>query len=227
MERIVLFDGVCNLYVPGVLAKRDPTLGCCLRNLGAQADHAATRAPTCHLCRCEGVVQFIVAYDPKAVFKFASLQSQAAAPLIQACGIPEEEIMNSFIMVERTPGFLPEAPAEPTADSASSAGTFRFYRASTAALQIGRHLETPLSWLAHPALLLPAALRDSVYYCVARNRYLMFGKKQACMMPTKALKARFLDWGEGRAAAAAGGSAGAAQGSPRARSRSKAPKLQD
>jgi predicted DCC family thiol-disulfide oxidoreductase YuxK len=134
------------------------------------------------------VVQFILANDSKKVFSFCSLQSQAAQPLIAACGIPAEEVMNSFVLVQRKAGYIPPAPG--TNDQ------FTFYRASTAALQIGCRLDRPFSLLAPVALWIPASLRDAVYYCVARNRYFVFGKSDLCMVPTKALKQRFLDLDE-------------------------------
>jgi predicted DCC family thiol-disulfide oxidoreductase YuxK len=38
----------------------------------------------------------------------------------------------------------------------------------------------------------PKELRDTAYRFVARNRYRFFGKKEACWMPTRELKERFL-----------------------------------
>ena len=125
--------------------------------------------------------------------------------------------MNSFVLVRREPGFVP-------AEGASS-DKFTFYRASTAALQIGSRLDRPFSLLAPVAMWIPAPLRDAVYYCVARNRYSVFGKSDSCMMPTKALRKRFLDWGEDAAPAAGGGGNAAPQSTesqaPAARARSQ------
>ena len=199
-EFVVLFDGVCNLCV-----------------LRLQILLSAIRT-TYNLCRCAGVVQFILANDSNKVFSFCSLQSQAAQPLIKACGIPQEEVMNSFVLVRRQPGFLPEEGV--------ASDKFTYYRASTAALQIGSRLDRPFSLLAPVALYIPAPLRDAVYYCVARNRYSVFGKSESCMMPTKALRKRFLDWGEDAAPAAAASGGGGAPGAtesmpPAARSRSQ------
>ncbi len=108
--------------------------------------------------------------------------------------------MNSFVLVRRQPGFVPEA--------GQSSDKFTFYRASTAALEIGSRLDRPFSLLAPVAMWIPAPIRDAVYYCVARNRYSVFGKSDSCMMPTAALRKRFLDWGE-KAAPVGGSSAGA------------------
>jgi predicted DCC family thiol-disulfide oxidoreductase YuxK len=42
-------------------------------------------------------------------------------------------------------------------------------------------------------LILPAFVRDFVYYFIARRRYKWFGKRDACRMPTKEERALFLD----------------------------------
>ena len=39
---------------------------------------------------------------------------------------------------------------------------------------------------------LPKPLRDWCYRCVALNRYALFGRSDACMMPTPSLVRRFL-----------------------------------
>ncbi|MEY3600791.1 MAG: hypothetical protein RL169_34 [Armatimonadota bacterium] len=40
--------------------------------------------------------------------------------------------------------------------------------------------------------LIPKPVRDYGYRIVARNRYKWFGHKETCLMPTPALKARFI-----------------------------------
>jgi predicted DCC family thiol-disulfide oxidoreductase YuxK len=42
-------------------------------------------------------------------------------------------------------------------------------------------------------IVVPRPLRDWIYNLVARRRYRWFGKREACMVPTPALRARFLD----------------------------------
>ena len=49
-------------------------------------------------------------------------------------------------------------------------------------------------WKASGVLwLFPEFFRDLVYDYVAKNRYRWFGKKDSCMLPTAALKDKFLD----------------------------------
>jgi predicted DCC family thiol-disulfide oxidoreductase YuxK len=63
---------------------------------------------------------------------------------------------------------------------------------SDAALQLARHLKNPYRSLT-VFKLLPKPLRDYLYTQIARHRYAWFGKKEACWLPTPALKARFID----------------------------------
>jgi predicted DCC family thiol-disulfide oxidoreductase YuxK len=68
----------------------------------------------------------------------------------------------------------------------------RIWTQSSAALRVARRLSFP--WpLAYAFVLVPRALRDWVYQVVARNRYRWFGKREVCMVPTPALRARFID----------------------------------
>ena len=66
-----------------------------------------------------------------------------------------------------------------------------FYR-STALLMIGKALGG--IWLVfYPLILVPAQWRDVAYAGVAKRRYRIFGKREACRMPTPEERARFLD----------------------------------
>jgi predicted DCC family thiol-disulfide oxidoreductase YuxK len=62
---------------------------------------------------------------------------------------------------------------------------------SNAALHIAKHLGFPRS-LMSVFFIVPALIRNWVYDFVARNRYKWYGKKDACMIPTPELKAKFL-----------------------------------
>jgi predicted DCC family thiol-disulfide oxidoreductase YuxK len=47
--------------------------------------------------------------------------------------------------------------------------------------------------MAYAFILVPRFIRDGVYAAVARNRYRWFGRQESCMIPTPALKKKFLD----------------------------------
>jgi predicted DCC family thiol-disulfide oxidoreductase YuxK len=121
----------------------------------------------CNLCN--GAVQFVIERDPAARFHFAALQTDAAARLIESTGV-RDPLPDSIVLVEDG----------------------RVFTRSTAALRIARHLRFP--WpAAYVMIVIPRPLRDCIYNFVARNRYAWFGRREACMVPTPALRARFLE----------------------------------
>lgn len=121
----------------------------------------------CHLCAWS--VLFIIKRDPKAVFRFASLQSDTGQSLLARYQLPTDS-MDSFVLIENG----------------------KAYTESTAALRVCRHLKG--GWkLFYAAIILPAKLRNPLYQMIARNRYRWFGKADACMMPTPELRSRLLD----------------------------------
>jgi predicted DCC family thiol-disulfide oxidoreductase YuxK len=129
-ERVVLFDGECNL--------------------------------------CQWSVKFIIQRDPRAYFKFASIQSSAGKRLLEERGVPSLNL-DSFVLVE---------------------GRSYFTR-SDAALRVARHLSG--LWPLLTALtFVPHSLLDWAYDVIARNRYRWFGRPTTCMVPSQALRMRFL-----------------------------------
>lgn len=66
------------------------------------------------------------------------------------------------------------------------------YERSDAVLFIASHLNG--IWRALRFLkILPAFLRDGIYNFISHYRYRVFGKRDACMIPTPELRSRFLD----------------------------------
>jgi predicted DCC family thiol-disulfide oxidoreductase YuxK len=121
----------------------------------------------CNLCN--GFVQFVIARDPAARFRFATLQSRAAATLLRDAGV-----------------------AAPLPDSMVLVEDGRVHTRSTAALRVARGLRAP--WpLAFLLIAVPRVVRDAVYDFIAARRYRWFGRRETCMMPTPDLQRRFLD----------------------------------
>lgn len=121
----------------------------------------------CNLCN--GFVQFVIARDPHGRFRFGPLQSAAAQRLIGGAR-DGQPVLDSVVLVENG----------------------QLWTRSSAALRIARRLSFP--WpLAYVLIAVPRPLRDWVYDIVARNRYQWFGKRDACMVPTADLRARFID----------------------------------
>jgi len=122
----------------------------------------------CNLCNRS--IQFIIKRDKKDEFRFATLQGDLGRQLLQERNIDMAKV-DSIILIE--PGVA-------------------FYTKSTAALKIGGSFGG--FWkIANVLNLIPRQLRDIVYDWIARNRYRWYGKKNACMVPTPELRAKFLD----------------------------------
>jgi predicted DCC family thiol-disulfide oxidoreductase YuxK len=120
----------------------------------------------CNLCNAS--VQFVIEHDKNKLFRFASQQSEVGKSAIQRFNIPSTPI-ETLILIEND----------------------QFFTESDAALRTARYLDAPYSWL-YMLRFVPKELRDTAYRFVARNRYRFFGKKEACWMPTRELKERFL-----------------------------------
>lgn len=123
----------------------------------------------CNLCSTS--VQFIIKHDKKRQFRFASLQSPFGQAVLQHFNLPLNEL-NSFILLEND----------------------KIYTKSTGALKAAKKLDGLYSWM-YVFIIVPRFIRNAVYDFVARNRYKWMGKKDACWLPTPALRELFWDDG--------------------------------
>jgi predicted DCC family thiol-disulfide oxidoreductase YuxK len=119
----------------------------------------------CHFC--DQSVQFIIKRDPKAIYSFASLQSEVGIELLIKYNVPKD--INSLVLLEGR----------------------NYYLKSTAALRICQSL-TGIWKLFSLLLMIPAPIRDFMYEIVANNRYEWFGKKESCNLPSQEIRKRFL-----------------------------------
>ena len=102
--------------------------------------------------------------------QFCTLQSDAAAALLKQLNAP----LDLSTVVYVVDGQL--------------------YTHSTAISLLLRHHAKPLYvFLGLLLAVIPKPIRDFGYRVVARNRYKWFGHKETCLMPTPALKARFVE----------------------------------
>ncbi|MFD2784405.1 thiol-disulfide oxidoreductase DCC family protein [Hymenobacter rubripertinctus] len=122
----------------------------------------------CNLC--DGFVHFVIDRDPAERFTFVSFQSAAAGQLLAKHARPLPVAGPSTIYLLRDG---------------------HFFQRSEAVLLIMQRLDAGWRYV---ALLryLPRPLRDWAYEIVARNRYRILGREQACRIPTPALRSRFL-----------------------------------
>lgn len=120
----------------------------------------------CNLCN--SLVQFVIRHDAAGRFQFASLQSDSGQALLGQYGLRTRDF-DTFVYIRN--------------------GTA--YTKSTAGLLLLRDLGG--GWrLIYPLVFVPPLIRDAVYNLIARNRYRLFGRQDACMIPTPELKSRFL-----------------------------------
>ncbi|HET7288614.1 MAG TPA: thiol-disulfide oxidoreductase DCC family protein [Pyrinomonadaceae bacterium] len=124
---------------------------------------------------CNSLVQFLLKHDRQGRLRFASLQSDFAAKVLQRHGFDPKDL-DTVHVIENY-----EQPGE------------RVLQRSDAILRAGRELGSFWSVSAAAANVIPRALRDVVYRFVARNRYRVFGKYDTCMLPEPNQRSRFLD----------------------------------
>lgn len=122
---------------------------------------------------CSAWANFLLKNDTDAVFRLASVQSPAGQAILQAFDEP---------LTDFTTMYLLEVGAKQS----------KLYFHSTAFIRVVGRL--PLPWRAASAgWLIPRPVRDVLYRLVARNRYKLFGKREACYVPSAADKGRFLE----------------------------------
>ena len=115
---------------------------------------------------CNRSVDFLMSIDSRNLLLFSPLQGEFAAKEAK------EETADLSTVVFYDDGIL--------------------HRRSGAVLRILGQLGGMWS-SAYLLLVVPAPVRDWVYGLIARNRYKFFGKREACRMPTKEEREKFLD----------------------------------
>ena len=117
---------------------------------------------------CSRWVDFVVARDIDKRFRYTTIQSPYGARLARTLGID---------------------PGDPDTNAVIHGG--KAHLQSDAALTV---LSTLPGWRwARALFVVPKPLRDAVYRLIARNRYRIFGKYDACMVPDADLRARVIE----------------------------------
>lgn len=123
---------------------------------------------------CDATVQFVLSRDPRGSLRFAPLQGAFAARVLSRH--PELRTVDSLILVEY----------------GTHDGIERVRVRSDGALAVARYLGGP--WrLAGVLRIVPRPFRDAVYDGFARIRYRLFGRRDACALPSPGVRSRFLD----------------------------------
>jgi predicted DCC family thiol-disulfide oxidoreductase YuxK len=116
---------------------------------------------------CNAIVNFVIKRDKKDSLLFAPLQSTAGQELRKKYHIADS--IDSFIYIENDAAHI----------------------YSTGALKVCRHLSG--AWpVLYGLIIIPVFIRDGIYKWIARNRYKWFGKKESCMVPSPAVRRKFL-----------------------------------
>lgn len=118
---------------------------------------------------CNYWINFIIKHDNKDVFKFAALQSDFAKDYLDKFGYTTNRF-DTFILIEEDEHFIK----------------------STAALKIAKQLKGWIK-LFSIFIIIPSFLRNPFYNLIAKNRYKIFGKKEACRIPAPEEKSKFLE----------------------------------
>ena len=119
---------------------------------------------------CNGFINFLMHRNPQGTLYFVASQSEAGRKVMERHGISKEEVGQTVFAIE---------------------GHRKFSR-STAVLRIVAHMMAPWRLLSHLAII-PRPLRDAVYNQVSARRYRIFGKADACRIPTPEERSRFLE----------------------------------
>ena len=117
---------------------------------------------------CSWSVQFLAPRDRRKLLWFAPMQSASGRAVLAERSIATAD-WESFVLVEGGQVYF---------RSEAFFRTLRFMTYPWPLLRVG--------------MILPRRLADWIYDRVARHRYAMFGKKSACMIPSRDLAARFL-----------------------------------
>jgi predicted DCC family thiol-disulfide oxidoreductase YuxK len=117
---------------------------------------------------CSKWVPFVIKRDPKAQFKFCSVQSPKGQEFLESVGLSTKEYQTMVLLKDGTP----------------------YYR-SEAFFEVINKLNKPWPWL-RVFRVFPLTFRDWVYNRIALNRYKLFGKHKYCMIPTKDITDRFI-----------------------------------
>jgi predicted DCC family thiol-disulfide oxidoreductase YuxK len=138
----------------------------------AEAVHLVLYDGVCGLCN--GLVQFLLRRDRRAVFAFASLQSGVGRSIVERFGRNPADLISFYVVLDYR------------GDNA------RLLARSRAALAV----MSQLGWPWKIAVLLgvvPAPILDFGYNLIARHRYRLFGRYEQCLAPRPEFRGRFVD----------------------------------
>src|ERR1700691_2846169 len=129
---------------------------------------------------CNRFVQFILVRDHRKIFRFASLQSDFATRILTRHDVNPGALDTVYVVLD-----------DEVFDS--EATNRRLISRSNAILFVLQQLGAPWRLIAALSKLFPQFLRDWVYNAIARHRYRLFGRSEACTLLSDEDHSRFLD----------------------------------
>lgn len=117
---------------------------------------------------CSGWVHFILRNDPKGNLRIGAVQTSTGKALLRYAGLDDQDV-DTMLLIER---------GVPYSQSSAFLRAVTYLRFPWPLLTVGR--------------VIPVFLRNWLYDRVAKNRYTLFGKKDLCLIPAPAERARFL-----------------------------------
>ena len=119
---------------------------------------------------CSRTVRMIIANGRDDSIRFAGTLTAAGRELARRYGLSVADLDETFVVIENGQALL----------------------RSDAAIAIAKRLRFPFSMLI-ALRLVPKRLRDNAYAAVAKRRYRIFGRSDACFVPSPGNRKRFLD----------------------------------
>jgi predicted DCC family thiol-disulfide oxidoreductase YuxK len=144
-----------------------------LDNLRGDVSHLVLYDGVCGLC--DHFVQFLIRIDRHDRLRFAALQGPIGVKILETAGRSADALSTMLVVADY------KEPGERLLERSDAA---LFAVASTGGLY----------GAAKALRIVPRFLRDIVYDFVAKIRYRVFGKFDACPMPTPRTRAKFLDF---------------------------------
>jgi predicted DCC family thiol-disulfide oxidoreductase YuxK len=118
---------------------------------------------------CSGAVRLVLFMDRAGAIRFSAAQSPYGRALCSRAGIDPDD-PTTFLFFDRG----------------------RALEATDAVAALVARLAPPWRWLRFITVV-PRPQRDGLYRLIAANRYRLFGKRKLCVVPSPAVRVRFID----------------------------------
>ena len=116
---------------------------------------------------CSAWVRFVIERDPRARFRFLSIQSEAGRRLAERFGVSPDNPQTNVVIDDGQAWFKSDA-------ALTVLGRLPSTRWTRVLKRIARQIRNP------------------IYDVIARNRYRLFGRTEVCMIPSAEHRIRFL-----------------------------------